>query len=105
MKLFPLKSILNKFLSFGIVISYKDAFVRPLITKAQFDYKKCHCTETTLLHVVNDLLQVSDSVCVSNLSLLGLSAAFNTINHIIQITSIYATFGCSDTVLDWIISL
>ena len=46
---------------------------------------KCYSMETALLHVVNDLLQASDSGLVSILSLLDLSAAFNTIDHNILI--------------------
>ena len=67
-------------------------------------YRKCHSTETALLCVVNDLLQASDSGCVSILSLLGLSATFDTIAYSILITMLRSTFGCSGTVLDWFIS-
>ena len=66
----------------------------------QSAYRKCHSTETVLLRVVNDLLQASNSSCVSILSLLDLSAAFDTTGHNIQITKSRNTFGCSGTVLD-----
>ena len=66
--------------------------------------RKCHSTETALLRVANDLLQASDSGCVSILSLLDLSAAFDTIGHSILISRLRSTFGCSGTVLDWFIS-
>ena len=56
------------------------------------------------MRVVNDLLQASDSGCVSILSLLDLSAAFDTIDHNILITRLRSTFGCSGMVLDWFIS-
>ena len=75
-----------------------------LLEPFQFAYQKCHSTETTLLRVVNDLLQASDSGCVSILSLLDLSAAFDTTDHNIPITRLHSTFGCSGTVLDWFIS-
>ena len=61
-------------------------------------------TETALLRVINDLLQASDSVHVSILSLLDLSAAFDTIDHDILIKRLHTTFGCSGTVLDWFTS-
>ena len=70
----------------------------------QSAFRKCHNTETALLCVVNDLLQASDSGCVSILSLLDLLAAFDTIDHNILITRLRSTFGCSGTVLDWFIS-
>ena len=75
-----------------------------LLEPFQSAYRKCHNTETALLRVVNDLLQDSDRGCVSILSLLDLSAAFDTIDHNILITRLRSTFGCSGTVLDWFIS-
>ena len=71
-----------------------------LLETLQFAYRKCHSTETALLRVVNDLLQASDSDCVFILSLLDLSAAFDTTDHNIPITRLRSTFGCSGTVLD-----
>ena len=65
---------------------------------------KCHSTKTALLRVINDLLQASDSGHVSILSLLVLSAAFDTIDHDILIRRLHTTFGCSGTVLDWFTS-
>ena len=67
-------------------------------------YRKCHSTETALLRVVNDLLQASDRGCVSVLSLLDQSAAFDTIGHNILITRLRSTFGCSGMVVEWSIS-
>ena len=75
-----------------------------LLEPFQSAYRKCHSTETALLRVVNDLLQASDRGCVSILSLLDLSAAFDTIDHNILITRLRSTFGCSGMVLEWFIS-
>ena len=77
---------------------------RSLLEPFQSAYRKCHSTETALLRVVNDLLQASDSGCVSILSLLDLSAVFDTTDHNILITRLRSNFGCSGTVLDWFIS-
>ena len=73
-----------------------------LLEPFQSAYQKCHSTETALLRVVD--LQVSDSGCVSILSLLDLLAAFDTTDHNILITRLRSTFGCSGTVLEWFIS-
>ena len=75
-----------------------------LLEPFQSAYRKCHSTETALLRVVNDLLQASDSGHVSILSLLDLSAAFDTIDHDILIRRLHSTFGCSGTVLGWFTS-
>ena len=75
-----------------------------LLEPFQSASRKCHSTETALLRLVNDLLRASDRGCVSILSLLNLSAAFDTIDHNILITRLHSTFGCSGTVLDWFIS-
>ena len=75
-----------------------------LLEPFQSAYRKCHSTKTALLRVVNDLLQASDSGCVSILSLLDLSAVFDTTDHNILITRLRCFFGCSGAVLDWFIS-
>jgi len=56
---------------------------------------------TALLRVVNDLFQASYDVHVSILSLLDLSAAFGTIDHVILSQRLSSTFGCTGTVLGW----
>ena len=75
-----------------------------LLKPFQSAYRKRHSAETALLRVVNDCLQASDSDHVSILSLLDLSAAFDTIDHDILIKTLHTTFGCSGTVLDWFTS-
>ena len=70
----------------------------------QSAYRKCHSTETAMLRLVSDLLQASDSGHMSILSLLGLSVAFDTIDHDILIKRLHTTFACSGTVLDWFTS-
>ena len=75
-----------------------------LLEPFQSAYRKRHSTETALLRVVNYLLQASHSGRVSILSLLDLSAAFDTIDHNILIARLRSTFGFSGKVLDWFIS-
>ena len=76
-----------------------------LLEPFQSAYRKSHSTKTALLRVVNDLLQACDSGHVSILSMLDLSAAFDTIDHMhILIKRLHTTFGCSGTILDWFTS-
>ena len=58
-------------------------------------------TETALLKVANDLLTAMDSGKVSVLTLLDLSAAFDTIDHDILLYHLEHTFGFQGTTLAW----
>ena len=60
-----------------------------------------HNTETALLKIRNDLLEAGDNRDVSLLTLLDLSAAFDTIDHNILLKRLEVTFGFSGVVLAW----
>ena len=67
----------------------------------QSAYRSNHSTETALLRIVNDLLHATDSGKVSLLTLLDLSAAFDTIDHSILLSRLQNTFGIRDSALSW----
>ena len=68
----------------------------------QSAYRSKHSTETALLPVLNDLLTASDPGSISILTLLGLSAAFDTVDHSILLTRLESTFGIRDLALSFV---
>ena len=72
-----------------------------LLDSHQSAYRAGHSTETALLKVANDLLLALDKKHVSVLSLLDLSAAFDTIDHSLLLTRLHNSFGISHTALAW----
>ena len=72
-----------------------------LSNQYQSAYKKFHSTETALLKVENDIILNMDEGRVTPLTLLYLSAAFDTLNHS-SITNLLSTwYGIA---LDWFVS-
>ena len=67
----------------------------------QSAYRADHSTET-LLRVTNDLLMACDQGSVSILSLLDLSAAFETLDHNILLKRLRLCFVISGVVLEWL---
>ena len=68
----------------------------------QSGFRSNHSTETALLKVINDLRINADSNKMSVLTLLDLSAAFDTIDHDILIDRLEKWVGLSGPVLNWI---
>ena len=87
-----LRQLLNHLLTNNLFNSHQSA------------YRAGHSTETALLKIVNDLLSALDEDKVSLMSLLDLSAAFDTIDHSILLSRLSYSFGISDTVLAWFTS-
>ena len=70
----------------------------------QSAYKKFHSTESALLKVENDVLLNMEKGRVTALTLLDLSAAFDTIDHLTLISRLSSWYGISGTDLDWFTS-
>ncbi len=70
----------------------------------QSAYKKFHSTETALLKIQNDVLMAMDKGRVTALTLLDLSAAFDTIDHAILLDRLENSFGISGSALGWLSS-
>ena len=67
----------------------------------QSGYKAGHSTETALLCIQNEIHLSQSKGMPTALVLLGLSAAFNTIDHDTLLTCLSTRFGFTGTVLRW----
>ena len=72
-------------------------FTEPL----QSAYKSFHSCETALLRVQNDILLAIDNRHCVMLLLLDLSAAFDTVDHVILLKRLNSKFSIRGTALDW----
>ena len=72
-----------------------------LLNPLQSAYRPGHSTETALLKIVNDLLLSLDSQNVSLLTMLDLSAAFDTIDHEVLLHRLRNDFGIHGSALSW----
>jgi hypothetical protein len=70
-----------------------------LLDKLQSAYKHGHSTETALLRVHNDIVNIVDQGKCAFLVLLDLSAAFDTVDHAILLSFLRDHIGLSGTVL------
>ena len=66
-----------------------------------FEHRENHSSETALLKICCDLLNAADEGLISVLSLLDLSAAFDTLDHNIMLNRLSDMFGSSGCVLNW----
>lgn len=81
------------------LFSYLDS--NQLLPESQSAYRPSHSTETALIKVISDILLALDSGKVSVLTLLDLSAAFDTIDHEILLVRLSSLYGISGIALKW----
>ena len=72
-----------------------------LMTAFQSAYRKHHSTESALLNIQNDILINIAKGSVTALTLLDLSAAFDTIDHTILLDRLNVYCGISELALGW----
>jgi len=73
-----------------------------LLSFLQSAYIKHHSTETTLLSVHDHIIKAMSHQLVTCLTLLDISAAFDTVDHSILLECLSSWFGISFTALSWI---
>ena len=71
------------------------------MTASQSAYRKHHSTESALLNIHNDILLNMAKWSVTALTLLDLSAAFDTIDHTILLDRRNVYYGISELALGW----
>ena len=87
-----------------VVAKHLNEFISQegLLNVNQSAYKSSHSTETALLKIQNDIALSVDSGKAVALTLLDLSAAFDTIDHSLLYDCLHDWFGLDGTVLSWI---
>ena len=75
-----------------------------LLAPLQSAYREHHSTETATLRVASDVFNAADAGQVTVVTLLDLSAAFDSVNHDILLRRLNISYGVGGTVLRWITS-
>ena len=72
-----------------------------LLPDLQSAYRAYHSTETAVLKVLSDILLAVDRGDLAMLTLLDLSAAFDTVDHLILLRRLDVSYGLHGSVRDW----
>ena len=67
----------------------------------QSAYKANHSCETLLVKLINNILWNMENKRISILICLDLSAAFDTVDHVVLLNALKNTFGVTDEALNW----
>ena len=73
-----------------------------LVSKFQSAYRSQHSTETVAVKIHNDLLRSIDTGNIGILTMLDLSAAFDTIDHCVLFDRLRQRVGLDGAVLSWL---
>ena len=95
-------SFLSKVLE-KVVVNHLNTYINSSNTSNQYQsaYREFHSTETALLKTHSDILESVDAGKVTALTLLDLSAAFDTIDHTILLSRLDDWFGVTGKALNW----
>src|SRR6218665_372972 len=70
-----------------------------LLSESQSGFRSGHYTETLLLHLLSDIYRAVDSSQLTQLALLDVSAAFDTVDHEISLKRLQIRLACLTTFL------
>jgi len=96
-----LSKLLERLVSKQLVAYLRDNGLLPDLQSA---YRAHHSTETAVLKVLSDVLLALDSGNLVVLTLLDLSAAFDSVDHGILLRRLRKSYGLSGAVIDWFAS-
>ena len=95
-------SVVSNYLSALLQGSSPSIFARVTCSRnLQSAYRANHSTETAVLKVLADILMALDSGDFALLTLLDLSAAFDSVDHGTLVRHLRCSYGLNDAVLDW----
>jgi len=98
-------SVLSKLLKRIVTQQLLDYLrAHKLLPDLQSAYRAHHSTETAVLKVLSDILSAADTGSLSMLTLLDLSAAFDTVDHLILLRRLHTSYGLGGIVLAWFTS-
>jgi len=75
-----------------------------LLPDLQSAYRGHHSTETAVLKVLSDILSALDTGNIAMLTLLDLSAAFDSVDHNTLLQQLRKSYGLGGKVIDWFTS-
>ena len=99
--LYVLSKLLERLVSKQLLAYLKD---NDLLPDRQSAYTAYHSTETTVLRVLSDILLALDSGDIAVLTLLDLSAAFDSVDHATLLQCLRTSYGLGRSVFAWFAS-
>ena len=98
-------SVLSKLLERLVARQLLDYLIAAnLLPELQSAYRAHHSTETAVLKVLGDILRALDSGDLALLTLLDLSAAFDTVDHAVLLRRLKTSYSLDSCVLRWFTS-
>src|SRR6218665_2087223 len=93
-----MSKVVEKLVSFQL-FSYLDS--NNLIPSSQSGFRKGHSTESLLLRLLSDIYGAIDKSQLIFLALFDVSAAFDSVDHVLLLKRLSVSFGISGLPLAW----